>query len=723
MLDNLAENPESNSFEYIHMLLEALNKMGRLDVAVSRMEQRLPVELFAIVERTNHEVDVRHPAHLRSSFKDGWTGLQQALSEDSTRGEVLPDLLWTLYSKFEAVAEGHRVAHDVIAGIVEREGLRQTYALLGGFQELWKLFQSEMRSLLHDYLASDGSPLRRASNNSTITTNIFQRSQRDKSKRVFKLASMDQQSAEMAVEQDELDKILQASVPGLVSKSHRLSGKTHGDRSVAYDGPAIGHKLLLEPSVFNISSLLPPSISFLQRLKDIVPSDSDIAISTLTSFLDDFLVNVFTPQLDDTLTELCNQVLLELDTFRQDPQWADHARRPILKGGFMFFSLIKAFCRILDAIPEDQNFTQLVITQLATFHDKCSAWYKALVTRAIPDGGTRFKSAAAMIESDDLGAVVKDLWKLNESDRAELKPKEVELLVSKTNETPLEPFDIISDRRSVEALCLLYSSMRWLASRLSSLRRVTGTQAGLSSDLIKGGQVNRWTAVSMGSVRDDEQPVYLPMSKDLAAIFDGIVSAYQDLAMKALLTLHVDMRCGIIHMLSRTFQAQYLLDQPANEPDPNILALNADLLSFDDTLMVHLPVPEYQFITNGLGILIDTLLVAYASRISLMNENGCGQMQLNVLVLQQNLKSIENDITLSRSSRYYEYFGEGADAIVSKAKETGGKDMGFNLEELEVLVKLCHSEPLQSSQRDLATQAKRALSDHLLQLSESMWNT
>lgn len=37
--------------------------------------------------------------------------------------------------------------------------------------------------------------------------------------------------------------------------------------------------------------------------------------------------------------------------------------------------------------------------------------------------------------------------------------EEIALLISKTNETPLEPFDIISDNRSVTALCLLYSSM------------------------------------------------------------------------------------------------------------------------------------------------------------------------------------------------------------------------------------------------------------------------
>lgn len=205
--------------------------------------------------------------------------------------------------------------------------------------------------------------------------------------------------------------------------------------------------------------------------------------------------------------------------------------------------------------------------------------------------------------------------------------------------------------------------------------------------------------------------------------FDGIVSAYRELASKALITLHVDIRCGIIHMMSRVLGAHYVLDQSANEPDPSVLTLNADLLSFDDTLTIHLPEKEYRFITAGLGSLLDHVLVTNASHIPVMNGHGCGRMQLNILVLQQNLKSIEDKATLSRSARFYEYFSEGADAIVSRAKKTGGKGMDFNLEELKVLVELCYSEALQSQQRDVAMQAKRALNDHQLQLSESMWNT
>ena len=144
MVDDPSRNPETDSFEYMHMILEALNKMGRLDVAVDRMEQRLPIELFAVVERTNQEVDVRYPAHLRSAENVGQAKLSTILEVVNGGDVILHDLLYTLYSKFEAIAEGHRAVHEVVAGIVAREGLRGSNALLGGFKELWKLYQSEV---------------------------------------------------------------------------------------------------------------------------------------------------------------------------------------------------------------------------------------------------------------------------------------------------------------------------------------------------------------------------------------------------------------------------------------------------------------------------------------------------------------------------------------------------------------------------------------------------
>lgn len=126
------------------MIIESLNKLGHLDLAVDRIEQRLPIELFAIVDKTNQEVDQRHPGHLREQPKSEKGMIDFDLDGNSNRSNVLKDLLWTLYSKFEAIAEGHRAVHDVVAGIVKRERLKDSNPLTSGFKELWKLYQSEV---------------------------------------------------------------------------------------------------------------------------------------------------------------------------------------------------------------------------------------------------------------------------------------------------------------------------------------------------------------------------------------------------------------------------------------------------------------------------------------------------------------------------------------------------------------------------------------------------
>jgi len=187
-----------------------------------------------------------------------------------------------------------------------------------------------MRSLLHDYLATDGETSYRTGQKQTTIGSAFSRAPRDKSKRMFKLSDMDTKLTDVAQEREDLEFILKTSVPGLVSDSKRTeSANTNTNSNI--EGNATGHKLLVEPSVFNMGILLPPSLDFLNRLKEVVPTGSDIVMSTLTSFLDDFLVNVFHPQLDETLVELCAQAYVEVDSYKEDPHWTKHSKKPIFK--------------------------------------------------------------------------------------------------------------------------------------------------------------------------------------------------------------------------------------------------------------------------------------------------------------------------------------------------------------------------------------------------------
>jgi exocyst complex component 4 len=199
-----------------------------------------------------------------------------------------------------------------------------------------------------------------------------------------------------------------------------------------------------------------------------------------------------------------------------------------------------------------------------------------------------------------------------------------------------------------------------------------------------------------------------------------------------LLTLRLEVRCQIIQSLSVALSpetAPYLLEQVVSDPDPRILALNADLVSYDETAARFLRDKEISFVRTGLGLLIDTLLVTNAAVVKAMNTNGCGRMQLNILVLQQNLKNIEKDVSLQRAARYYDLFTEGPEAVVKKAKEgkegaeTRGGRESFNYDELKTLVELCFSEQLADPERGVSVVAKREMGEYLLQLSEYMWQS
>lgn len=527
IVEEPSRNPEADTFYYIELVVESLNKLGRLESAVNTIKQRLPVELFGIVNETNTEVDQKHPSSLRGGIANSQGNQAFGARENSVRADVIYDLLWTLYAKFEAIAESHRVFHDVVKAIIRREDVTNSSALLGGFRELWNLYQNEIRSLLHNYVTTDADVYQ--FNSSPKLGGSKQVSKRET---LFQFADADSKSIQMTTEYQELEGIIRAAVPGLMSgrkpgaDGRKLPGRMdstverHGSRriaSTAFDsknGVIGAHKSLVEPSVFNMSLLLPPTLGFLQRLKIIVPPGSDLVTSTLTSFLDNFLLNVFLPQLDETLGKLSDSVFEESDSFQQDPHWTKVARRPVFKGASAFFALITSFCRMLDTIPHDQALSQLIITQMMRYYDRCYDWFRSLVSRVRDSDGTTLKLSASLAQGPgDIHDTLQKLWTSEEADR-QLLEKETGLLILQTNETPMTLDNIIQDRETISSLCVLYTSMKWLAIKIDQLRHITRNDADSTRTSAKP-TTKRWTLLNDATrAQDDQAPVYLPMTQE-----------------------------------------------------------------------------------------------------------------------------------------------------------------------------------------------------------------
>jgi exocyst complex component 4 len=300
-------------------------------------------------------------------------------------------------------------------------------------------------------------------------------------------------------------------------------------------------------------------------------------------------------------------------------------------------------------------------------------------------------------------------------------------------------------------------------------------------------QTRRWTLISAMKPKRDSisQPVYLPMNQETVAVFDNTLQALRNLATTALLTLHIDMRCGVIHVLTKAMAGpngppirddtpstptpsintnwHLILPTPPTSASPTILELNNDLISFDTNITSYMASSERRFISSGLARFTDQVFVSCTRYIGAMNQNGALRLQLDVLVLQQNLKNIIVDepspaekkekagagaedepfhevVALPRSAKFLDWFLEGPQKALDYAKEekeafatqgekalAAGNGEPFTYDELRVLVELCFSEimrgPRGVQNREDYMAAKRSNGDAMLRLSEVMWDS
>ena len=140
-------HPESDSFSYIKQIILALHSLSQVHRAMDTITQRLPLEVYQLVDKTILEVESRHSIELRNlrsktrnqHFFDG-----APMSEADA--DVLADLLWTLYSKLIAVLGGHRIVHDCVLAIVKESKNKDNLTDTPEFNyiEVWKPIQSEV---------------------------------------------------------------------------------------------------------------------------------------------------------------------------------------------------------------------------------------------------------------------------------------------------------------------------------------------------------------------------------------------------------------------------------------------------------------------------------------------------------------------------------------------------------------------------------------------------
>jgi exocyst complex component 4 len=105
--------------------------------------------------------------------------------------------------------------------------------------------------------------------------------------------------------EEELTIALKESVPGLVQGTTEQSAQSttaqlgNDDRLLE----AGHHRVLIKPDAFHVSFLFQPTLSFLDRVVEILPSGVDAARAS-SAYLDEFVLNIYLPQLEEKIQSI-----------------------------------------------------------------------------------------------------------------------------------------------------------------------------------------------------------------------------------------------------------------------------------------------------------------------------------------------------------------------------------------------------------------------------------
>ncbi|CAG8550348.1 2665_t:CDS:10 [Diversispora eburnea] len=550
--------------------------------------QRIPIELYQLVDKTVAEVEERNAdtiAIMKTKKNDSVNGFSLESPENDTYMEILRDLLWTLYSKLDAVMQGHRFVVDIVEMISKRPEYSKITAEPQKirpypFSEIWKPVQSEVRTLLRDYITDD-----------------------ERETQMFKFGDVDATSNTTLDNQYEIEvkSYLQNSLPELFSKvpDERQLSVFVVDR-FANTNITAGHRLVVYPDAFNVSVLFKPTLAFLEKVKTIIPPGANRSSADFTTFLDDFVFNVFLPQIGDKLFDLFQKATNEADAFQEDPDYKNFTNMPVVKSTSALMKIVEKLCMMLHTMSNHQEEFSPTVTKNSSETEE-------------PDGRNQPGISATWVQQDQLTEVLGQYPYLfdsakNRRKRKVLCQKEIQVEMDLKKNRLIRSSELITENKKLMSLGSLYHSLKWFNAKIWEMRGRSAKSASSNANAMDDSglaKINkRWSQfgeltnfdVSPKEEKDNNETqdnTSLPLTGEMANRLDALLATFQQLAEQCLFTLRVELRCHAMYYLDlATREGNYQLDYEAYEPDPYVLALNAGMAKFEEIISVNLPLLE-----------------------------------------------------------------------------------------------------------------------------------
>lgn len=675
--ENHDDNAESNSFNYIKLLVETLGKLNKLPATFETLQQRLPAELDKLVDKTILEVSQRCPKNLGyNPSKDPYSSLEIG----DNRTAALKDLVWTLYSKFIAILEAHRIVSEVSKKTL---GLKtEAYNYVRVFERI----EGETKTLLNSYI---GSPKAQEEKKQHVIKNKYtlDKSFHTKPKKIFQFSDLEYDDVKATYNQ--LQTKFEQSVPGLVASSRDL--KTNTFNPYLPKDVRVAHKLLVPANVFNIKVLLEPTVQFIQKA-------SVIAQSKKNDFVESFLVTSFIPKLKESLVDTYRKVL-DNGFDEVGLNWVKYSKLPILDGFINFYEFIKKTGYLLNTTTVyRQHYTELVLFCIELFAKNCNEAFERKV---------RYQAAtedSKLTIKRKIGAT----WALNTTMRKILDSEEDDEFVTRRatqpdkKTIPITANDLLSTN-NIRAISNLSTSIKWLVIKLRELEEFSeDVQSVVQEDLTTEVR-KKWIMQDARNLKNNEEyGVSIVLPPRLKDSFDNSMRIFDELSKTCVLTLKGDLKARVIFYIDRTLlkESNYYLQGDTEEKDEYVLKMDMNLKKIDSVLLETLITKDKDVIYMNIPEFINKLLVRGAEGIAYINDFGIKKMYKNILIIQQMLKSIIQTPEKANFKKSLDYYKVVELTTLQVLESVRKKELQqeFTFDELRIVLRLIRSKAIRKAE-------------------------
>uniref|UniRef100_A0A8C7L1D0 Exocyst complex component Sec8 n=1 Tax=Oncorhynchus kisutch TaxID=8019 RepID=A0A8C7L1D0_ONCKI len=482
----------------------------------------------------------------------------------------------------------------------------------------------------------------------------------------------------------------------LYSKSGELQGGA--DDNLIEGGEM---KFVCKPGARNITVIFQPLLRFINETEQNMGSPGQAKQCQLRTFLTYYINDLFLHQVRTEINKEIRAVSKTADPLKvlasADTMKVLAVQRPLLQSTVVVEKSIQDLMTLMQDLSAYSNqFLEMVCDKLKEYKEVCNTSYRGIVQCE-----EKLTISASWSKDEDISRLLQSLpnW-ANMAQPRQLRQKredeedftraafakESEVLTGNLGDKLIPQNEILRDVSDLKALANLQESMEWLASRLKVC----------TSFILSGVSDSMYLLLPLVRSRDQILQTLTDLSR-----------AFQDIADRCLLVLHLEVRVHCFHyLIPLAKQGNYAIvaNVESMDYDPLVVKLNKDISAIEEVMGAALQQHKFQYIFEGLGHLISCILINGAQYFKRISESGIKKMCRNIFVLQQNLTNItmsrEADLDFAR--QYYEMLYNAADELLNLVV-----DQGVRYTELEYIHALSLLQRSQTGVGDLSTQNVR----------------